>query len=279
MIGDHLRIVAAACLLAACLLAVWRRLAPYARWKISRLTKESQILLAKKQYAASLQASVAAAQLAFVNIGEATSARLRALLCVAAAQSASQQPDNALMTLDEAEEAISRVHGNGSSKLLPCLHARAQVLMATQRAPLAIAALDRMREIHRSHAGERNMGYATACYQQASTIVQHANDAATTTMSSAQRAAFLEQAVTLVLDASAAATASFDAHEGDEFAEALLEQIMNARGNGDATETLPTLLAQLPECEPSIRRLREHLQDHFEHFGGDERLGSAGEGE
>ena len=81
-----------------------------------------------------------------------------------------------------------------------------------------------------------------------------------------------------MLEASAAATASFDAHEGDELAEALLGQILDAGGgSGGVDETPPNRLARLPACEPSIRKLRAHLQDHFEHFGGDERAGGAGD--
>jgi hypothetical protein len=120
------------------------------------------------------------------------------------------------------------------------------------------------------------MAYATACYEQASALVRYANDAPT--MVTAQRAALVERAVELVLEASAAATASFDAHEGDELAEALLGQILDAGGgSGGVDETPPNRLARLPACEPSIRKLRAHLQDHFEHFGGDERAGGAGD--
>ena len=194
-------------------------------------------------------------------------ARMSALLLAAAAHSLMGEHEAALGALDDVEEAITRCHGQTSAKLLPCLHARAEVLMASRRAQLAIAALDRVREIQR---GNRNMAYATACYEQASAIVRYANDAPT--MVTAQRAALLERAVELVLEASAAATASFDAHEGDELAEALLGQILDAGGGSG-----PNRLARLPACEPSIRKLRAHLQDHFEHFGGDERAGGAGD--
>ena len=270
---QQLRVIASviACsaviLIALFLAFLWLRIAPLSRWKVWKQLRSSKALLAKKQYAASLESSAAAASLAFDQIGRDAMARMSALLLAAAAHSLMGEHEAALGALDDVEEAITRCHGQTSAKLLPCLHARAEVLMASRRAQLAIAALDRVREIQR---GNRNMAYATACYEQASAIVRYANDAPT--MVTAQRAALLERAVELVLEASAAATASFDAHEGDELAEALLGQILDAGGGSG-----PNRLARLPACEPSIRKLRAHLQDHFEHFGGDERAGGAGD--
>jgi len=266
-----------AVILVTCSLAfLWLRNAPLSRWKVWKQLRTSQALLAKKQYAASLESSTAAASLAFDQIGRDAMPRMSALLLAAAARSLMGEHEAALGALDDVEEAITRCHGQTSAKLLPCLHARAEVLMASRRAQLAIAALDRVREIQRIQRGDRNMAYATACYEQASALVRYANDAPT--MVTAQRAALVERAVELVLEASAAATASFDAHEGDELAEALLGQILDAGGgSGGVDETPPNRLARLPACEPSIRKLRAHLQDHFEHFGGDERAGGAGD--
>ena len=264
-------IACSAVILVTCSLAfLWLRNAPLSRWKVWKQLRTSQALLAKKQYAASLESSTAAASLAFDQIGRDAMPRMSALLLAAAAHSLMGEHEAALGALDDVEEAITRCHGQTSAKLLPCLHARAEVLMASRRAQLAIAALDRVREIQRIQRGDRNMAYATACYEQASALVRYANDAPT--MVTAQRAALLERAVELVLEASAAATASFDAHEGDELAEALLGQILDAGGGSG-----PNRLARLPACEPSIRKLRAHLQDHFEHFGGDERAGGAGD--
>lgn len=270
-------IACSAVILVTCSLAfLWLRNAPLSRWKVWKQLRTSQALLAKKQYAASLASSTAAASLAFDQIGRDAMPRMSALLLAAAAQSLMGEHEAALGALDDVEEAITRCHGQTSAKLLPCLHARAEVLMASRRAQLAIAALDRVREIQRIQRGDRNMAYATACYEQASALVRYANDAPT--MVTAQRAALVERAVELVLEASAAATASFDAHEGDELAEALLGQILDAGGgSGGVDETPPNRLARLPACEPSIRKLRAHLQDHFEHFGGDERAGGAGD--
>lgn len=270
-------IACSAVILVTCSLAfLWLRNAPLSRWKVWKQLRTSQALLAKKQYAASLESSTAAASLAFDQIGRDAMPRMSALLLAAAAQSLMGEHEAALGALDDVEEAITRCHGQTSAKLLPCLHARAEVLMASRRAQLAIAALDRVREIQRIQRGDRNMAYATACYEQASALVRYANDAPT--MVTAQRAALVERAVELVLEASAAATASFDAHEGDELAEALLGQILDAGGgSGGVDETPPNRLARLPACEPSIRKLRAHLQDHFEHFGGDERAGGAGD--
>jgi len=270
-------IACSAVILVTCSLAfLWLRNAPLSRWKVWKQLRTSQALLAKKQYAASLESSTAAASLAFDQIGRDAMPRISALLLAAAARSLMGEHEAALGALDDVEEAITRCHGQTSAKLLPCLHARAEVLMASRRAQLAIAALDRVREIQRIQRGDRNMAYATACYEQASALVRYANDAPT--MVTAQRAALVERAVELVLDASAAATASFDAHEGDELAEALLGQILDAGGgSGGVDETPPNRLARLPACEPSIRKLRAHLQDHFEHFGGDERAGGAGD--
>lgn len=270
-------IACSAVILVTCSLAfLWLRNAPLSRWKVWKQLRTSQALLAKKQYAASLESSTAAASLAFDQIGRDAMPRMSALLLAAAAQSLMGEHEAALGALDDVEEAIKRCHGQTSAKLLPCLHARAEVLMASRRAQLAIAALDRVREIQRIQRGDRNMAYATACYEQASALVRYANDAPT--MVTAQRAALVERAVELVLEASAAATASFDAHEGDELAEALLGQILDAGGgSGGVDETPPNRLARLPACEPSIRKLRAHLQDHFEHFGGDERAGGAGD--
>ena len=270
-------IACSAVILVTCSLAfLWLRNAPLSRWKVWKQLRTSQALLAKKQYAASLESSTAAASLAFDQIGRDAMPRMSALLLAAAARSLMGEHEAALGALDDVEEAITRCHGQTSAKLLPCLHARAEVLMASRRAQLAIAALDRVREIQRIQRGDRNMAYATACYEQASALVRYANDAPT--MVTAQRAALVERAVELVLDASAAATASFDAHEGDELAEALLGQILDAGGgSGGVDETPPNRLARLPACEPSIRKLRAHLQDHFEHFGGDERAGGAGD--
>ena len=267
-------IACSAVILVTCSLAfLWLRNAPLSRWKVWKQLRTSQALLAKKQYAASLESSTAAASLAFDQIGRDAMPRMSALLLAAAAHSLMGEHEAALGALDDVEEAITRCHGQTSAKLLPCLHARAEVLMASRRAQLAIAALDRVREIQR---GNRSMAYATACYEQASALVRYANDAPT--MVTAQRAALVERAVELVLEASAAATASFDAHEGDELAEALLGQILDAGGgSGGVDETPPNRLARLPACEPSIRKLRAHLQDHFEHFGGDERAGGAGD--
>jgi len=270
-------IACSAVILVTCSLAfLWLRNAPLSRWKVWKQLRTSQALLAKKQYAASLESSTAAASLAFDQIGRDAMPRISALLLAAAARSLMGEHEAALGALDDVEEAITRCHGQTSAKLLPCLHARAEVLMASRRAQLAIAALDRVREIQRIQRGDRNMAYATACYEQASALVRYANDAPT--MVTAQRAALVERAVELVLEASAAATASFDAHEGDELAEALLGQILDAGGgSGGVDETPPNRLARLPACEPSIRKLRAHLQDHFEHFGGDERAGGAGD--
>jgi hypothetical protein len=270
-------IACSAVILVTCSLAfLWLRNAPLSRWKVWKQLRTSQALLAKKQYAASLESSTAAASLAFDQIGRDAMPRMSALLLAAAAHSLMGEHEAALGALDDVEEAITRCHGQTSAKLLPCLHARAEVLMASRRAQLAIAALDRVREIQRIQRGDRNMAYATACYEQASALVRYANDAPT--MVTAQRAALVERAVELVLEASAAATASFDAHEGDELAEALLGQILDAGGgSGGVDETPPNRLARLPACEPSIRKLRAHLQDHFEHFGGDERAGGAGD--
>jgi tetratricopeptide (TPR) repeat protein len=270
-------IACSAVILVTCSLAfLWLRNAPLSRWKVWKQLRTSQALLAKKQYAASLESSTAAASLAFDQIGRDAMPRMSALLLAAAARSLMGEHEAALGALDDVEEAITRCHGQTSAKLLPCLHARAEVLMASRRAQLAIAALDRVREIQRIQRGDRNMAYATACYEQASALVRYANDAPT--MVTAQRAALVERAVELVLEASAAATASFDAHEGDELAEALLGQILDAGGgSGGVDETPPNRLARLPACEPSIRKLRAHLQDHFEHFGGDERAGGAGD--
>ena len=270
-------IACSAVILVTCSLAfLWLRNAPLSRWKVWKQLRTSQALLAKKQYAASLESSTAAASLAFDQIGRDAIPRMSALLLAAAARSLMGEHEAALGALDDVEEAITRCHGQTSAKLLPCLHARAEVLMASRRAQLAIAALDRVREIQRIQRGDRNMAYATACYEQASALVRYANDAPT--MVTAQRAALVERAVELVLEASAAATASFDAHEGDELAEALLGQILDAGGgSGGVDETPPNRLARLPACEPSIRKLRAHLQDHFEHFGGDERAGGAGD--
>jgi len=270
-------IACSAVILVTCSLAfLWLRNAPLSRWKVWKQLRTSQALLAKKQYAASLESSTAAASLAFDQIGRDAMPRMSALLLAAATRSLMGEHEAALGALDDVEEAITRCHGQTSAKLLPCLHARAEVLMASRRAQLAIAALDRVREIQRIQRGDRNMAYATACYEQASALVRYANDAPT--MVTAQRAALVERAVELVLEASAAATASFDAHEGDELAEALLGQILDAGGgSGGVDETPPNRLARLPACEPSIRKLRAHLQDHFEHFGGDERAGGAGD--
>jgi len=270
-------IACSAVILVTCSLAfLWLRNAPLSRWKVWKQLRTSQALLAKKQYAASLESSTAAASLAFDQIGRDAMPRMSALLLAAAARSLMGEHEAALGALDDVEETITRCHGQTSAKLLPCLHARAEVLMASRRAQLAIAALDRVREIQRIQRGDRNMAYATACYEQASALVRYANDAPT--MVTAQRAALVERAVELVLEASAAATASFDAHEGDELAEALLGQILDAGGGSSGVdETPPNRLARLPACEPSIRKLRAHLQDHFEHFGGDERAGGAGD--
>lgn len=270
-------IACSAVILVTCSLAfLWLRNAPLSRWKVWKQLRTSQALLAKKQYAASLESSTAAASLAFDQIGRDVMPRMSALLLAAAAHSLMGEHEAALGALDDVEEAITRCLGQTSAKLLPCLHARAEVLMASRRAQLAIAALDRVREIQRIQRGDRNMAYATACYEQASALVRYANDAPT--MVTAQRAALVERAVELVLEASAVATASFDAHEGDELAEALLGQILDAGGgSGGVDETPPNRLARLPACEPSIRKLRAHLQDHFEHFGGDERAGGAGD--
>ena len=247
--------------------ALWR-IAPRTRWQVRRLVRESHALLAKKQYSTSLELSQAAALLAGEQLGESSRAHVHALLLVAAVNSVMGQPEAALRSLDEAEEAICRAHGKQSLLLLPVLYARAEVLTATARAPLAIEALDRARELLRSQRGKRGMEYATSCYRQASAIVRHAKDSPQ--MEPAQRAVLVERAVGLVLDASAAATASFDAHEGDEFAEALLDEIQAGGGDEDTPGAAPNRLASLPACDPSIRRLREHLQDHFEHFGGEE---------
>lgn len=241
---------------------LWFWAAPLSHRRVRLLLRDSHILYAKKQYAESLDVALAAQRLACSLFGELSPLYVRTLVHLAAVHSAMSEFEKALRTLDEAEALVQRANGLECLQLVPVLHARAGVLETSGQTHLAIEQLNRVREIHRTKLTARRLEYGYSCYNQAAAIVRHANDAPD--MVPSQRAELVERAVLLILEASDAADAAFDAHQGFEFAEEILKLVVSGGS--------PNRLATLPECEASIQKLRAHLTEHFEYFGGDDTL-------
>jgi len=243
-------------LLISLLLGLWLHFKPLVRWRLRGLTSASLKLHAENQLDRSLAAACAAEALARAEL-RVSPTHMYQLVYLASVHAASGQHDQALKVLEEAEALLPTTPPR-VPELLDILMTRASVLEAARRMKPALEALERARELRKSALGPRSLDYGYSCFSVACAIVRYANEASTETPS--QRAELLERAVVLALEAGEAADASFDSHQGDEWAEEVLKLVESGSG--------PDALVALSECAPHIARLREHLEDHFEHFGG-----------
>ena len=238
----------------AILLGLLFACSPLAHMRVRSRLRESRALYVKKEYDRAIAVAQAAAQQACSELGDASAMHLRAISQIALMHSDQGEHDRALAVLDDADRCIKRTHGWSALQLATSLSMRAQICTAAKRTQLAVDALNYARVLVEKRVGDCHVDYGRACFEQAKACVRHAVEAPQ--LADAQRSAVVDQAVELALEASYVADKTFDSHEGDELVEALLEQL------------LASYLAGLPACEAAIARLRDHLRDHFEHFGG-----------
>ena len=103
------------------------------RWRVAWLMWRSHSLYAAKRFSASLTAALAARDLSRGRLGEESDAHEAALLHCAAVYAAMRRNKEALAALSACDALATRLHGSWSLKLVPLLHARAEVLEADGR--------------------------------------------------------------------------------------------------------------------------------------------------
>ena len=219
------------------------------RRRISALIHDSRRLYAEKQHEESLAKAVKAKDTA-AELGTATRWYRDALFHVAATLAAMRRHTEALALLNESSQLVRAAFGNDSLKLIPILHATAEVLEADNKPgshERALAVLEEARELRRVALGPDHIDYAYGCFNEGGLLIRHANTALI--MADRQRADLATRGVDLVLEASAVAGRAGNDEEQLDFLDATLTLILKGGW--------PNRLASLAGCRDAIRKLSD----------------------
>mmetsp|Transcript_8078 Transcript_8078/g.25928 ORF Transcript_8078/g.25928 Transcript_8078/m.25928 type:complete len:285 (+) Transcript_8078:104-958(+) len=232
----------------ASLALLWRRIRPIVRLSVHALQERSHELYAAKRFDEALEAAAAARDLARNELGEESSTHQRMIFHLAAVLAAMRRHEETGALLSECEVLACRMHGDSSLALVPICHARAELHEAAGDYALAIAALERARDLRHDSLGSAHPDYARSCFNLAGLLLRHANEVLV--MSDRQRAVLAGRAVDSGLEAAAV---SADAEQAKEFVQALLELILYGGW--------PNRLKELPDCKGAIGRLESWLAE------------------
>mmetsp|Transcript_908 Transcript_908/g.2862 ORF Transcript_908/g.2862 Transcript_908/m.2862 type:complete len:195 (-) Transcript_908:35-619(-) len=177
----------------ASLALLWRRIRPIVRLSVHALQERSHELYAAKRFDEALEAAAAARDLARNELGEESSTHQRMIFHLAAVLAAMRRHEETGALLSECEVLACRMHGDSSLALVPICHARAELHEAAGDYALAIAALERARDLRHDSLGSAHPDYARSCFNLAGLLLRHANEVLV--MSDRQRAVLAGRAV------------------------------------------------------------------------------------
>lgn len=155
----------------ASLALLWRRIRPIVRLSVHALQERSHELYAAKRFDEALEAAAAARDLARNELGEESSTHQRMIFHLAAVLAAMRRHEETGALLSECEVLACRMHGDSSLALVPICHARAELHEAAGDYALAIAALERARDLRHDSLGSAHPDYARSCFNLAGLLL------------------------------------------------------------------------------------------------------------
>ena len=223
---------------------------PRARRRVSAMVRTSQTLYSQERHDESLKAAMDARTLAETVLGCTSRAYRNSNFHAAATLAAMRRHGEALELLRESDRLTRAAYGAASLRLIPILHATAEVLEAENKTGClerAAEALREAKELRREAFGASHVDYAFGCFNEGGVLIRHANTALM--MLDRQRVELATRGVDLILEASAVAGRAGQDEEQLEFLDATLELILKGGW--------PNRLASLAGCKDAIQRLRD----------------------
>eukprot|EP00965_Chrysotila_dentata_P238553 6202585-Pleurochrysis_carterae.AAC.1 len=138
--------IAAAAAAAACTLLIQRAIAARSQNCVHALISESRALYSTKKYPEALQAASSAREAACAILQERADVFEGAMIHLAGVYAAMRNRVEALAVIDQCLSIVKPLHGDTSLRLVPLLHARAEVLEEEERMQEAIYALEDARQ-------------------------------------------------------------------------------------------------------------------------------------